>query len=132
MKARQLIIKLVDGDTIKGFELQSDRKDGVEFIHSEGGTAFIPHDDIKNVKVGGLTKVEVAAPVTPSVPTIKRTERKDGKTKFDLVMEVLSARKDLLSDRKTAISVLMAEVGMTEGGASTYFSQAKKALTNCS
>lgn len=82
-------------------------------------------------KNGYLYEHRVDAPAVVEVQrkdgtTVTRTRREDGASKSDVAEKVYMANRTKQLSRKEWIALLVAEVGLTEAGASTYYSNLKR------
>jgi len=129
-------IKWTDRDAQGKFsysgQIKSVSDEMVVFEDSNGSEYGIPKDEgswesIKKPK--GWKKAVADSVVTPA-PKKAPVRRKGSSspTKLDEVVALLRATPALVSDRKAAIKKIVADIGMTEAGASTYFSNAKKKI----
>jgi hypothetical protein len=99
--------------------------DGIVGVHKDDGK-FETINKPKNWNK--QNSVPVAKPVEVEKPKKQINPASGGVTKLDQCIALLRANPDLINNRKAAIEKIVSEVGMTPAGASTYFSNAKKAV----
>lgn len=127
-----------DGKYSYSGEFQKMIGDTVIFTDANGIDYGIPKDDgtfEKIAKPKGWKKqplkitVREAPKAAPKKESKKPRAQAGAPTRLDQVVALLQANPALINDRKAAIKKIVADVGMSEAGASTYFSNAKKKLT---
>jgi hypothetical protein len=111
-------VKMMHGDTV----IFEDADGAMYGVHKNDGV----FESIVKPKNWNRPKSVMAKPIEVKPKKIKKTS--GSPTKLDQVIALLKANKNLIDNRKAAIEKIVAEVGMTPAGASTYFSNAKKAV----
>ena len=116
-------------------QVASHKNGMVAFNLEVGGQYNIPEDDgtftvISKPRNWNREDISEEKPAKTKRAPVKRAPRvKGGPTKADQVKALLEAKPELIGNRAAAIAAIMEEVGMTKAGASTYYQNAKKALS---
>ena len=116
-------------------QVASHKNGMVAFNLEQGGQYNIPEDDgtftvISKPRNWAQPDISTEIPTKTKRAPVKRAPRvKGGPTKADQVKDLLQARPELVGKRAAAIEAIMQEVGMSKAGASTYYQNAKKALS---
>ena len=136
-------LKLTDGEVIKGWmgkELPS--KLGYTSIKMEvaGGIAFIPDDEVDDSTMGKLVNIDDITITAPekSVELASTGKENPGggfyhkpsvvKAGSSLEMVIAVMNKNINADRKTAMAMVVEELGKSKAFASTYCNNAKPFL----
>lgn len=116
-----------DGTFAHVGQITSKSKTSVTFASPEGEiTAELDDGEFKNVKARKTSKKSTVAPPAPPMPVrdLKVNAPKELSAKMVQVIELVKANPDLA--RKDYIQLIVTQVGMSAGGASTYYNTARK------